>query len=478
MKFPIFAAAAAILTGIHAQESCSVCPGGINVDADTETENGYTCGNIQSDAARFDADDDICDRIKGFEELCCGGTTESTASVLETTEAVDATTETPESDTTCSVCPNGITVDADTETEGNNVCGTITADAARFEADDNTCGRIKAFESTCCPDVPTTVAAISTETGSTTSAAVTSSSTAEAVVISTAAAVVSSTVVVAPAEVVLTTAVSGSSCVVCPGGITAPLTVPTVAGKTCADLLPDAAEHENGDALCDIIKQSEDICCPVGGFVGCSVCAGGLTVSGATLILGDMTCDDIMMDAADVPESSDVCAQAKGFEDTCCPAIIMPTTSTEVTTTAATDATTVSAADASSSTTVASVSTTTASFDFDLTTTNSTEVTATAAANTIAVSAAEATSSTIAASVSSTTASFDFDLNMTNSPTKAPTPADITMPPIGNENLASSNTITEFNEVYDPSTGFSVSVKPGSTLASIVIVCVMFAKLS
>lgn len=442
MKFPVIATAAAILTGIHAQESCSVCPGGINVDPDTETENGNTCGNIQSDAARFDAEDNICDRIKGFEELCCG-------------DAMDATTETPvetpESDATCSVCPNGITVDADTETEGNNVCGTIQADAARFEADDNICGRIKAFESTCCPDVPTTVAAISTtETGSTTAAAVTSGSAAAVVVNSTAAAVVSSTVFIASTEAIFTTAVSGSSCVVCPGGITAPLTLSTVAGKTCADLLPDAAEHENGDALCEIIKQSEDICCPDGGFVGCSVCDGGITVSGATLVLGDKTCDDIMMDVAEVPESSNACAQAKGHEDTCCPAIITTTTSTDA------------------------VANTTAV----ITTTTSTEATATAAANTTNVSAGEATSSTTVASVSSTTAVFDFDLNMTNSPTKAPAPVVITMPPIDNENLPPSTTISGFNEVYDPSRGFSISVKPGSMFASIVIVCVMVAKLS
>lgn len=377
MKFPIIATAAAILTGIHAEE-CSVCPGGINVDPGTETENGNTCGNIQSDAARFDADDGICDRIKGFEELCCGGDMGTTTEI--------PVMEGPESDTTCSACPNGITVDADTETEGNNVCGTIQADAARFEADDNICGRIKSFEDTCCPDVATTVAAISTtETGSTTAAAVATSSSAAAVVVnSTAAAVANSTVFAASTEAILTTTGSGSSCVVCPGGITAPLTLATVAGKTCADLLPDAAGHENGDALCEIIKQSEDICCP---------------------------------------------------------AVITTSTSTEAAAIAAANTTT----------------------------TTSTEATS--------VSAGEATSSTIVASVSSTTAAFDFDLNMTSSPTKAPAPVVTTMPPIENENPPSSM-ISGFSEVYDPSGGYSVSVKPSSMFASIFIVSVMVAKLS
>ena len=199
MKLPIFAAAIAILsTGIRAQDDkCIVCSGGINVDGDTPTENGFTCGNIQSDAAQFDADDAICDRIKGFEELCCGGTTDTT---VEPTEAAEATNETavtdataevttespvvttaaPDADTSCSVCPNGITVDADVPTEGKNDCGGIHAAAAGFDADEDICSRIKSFESTCCPDVPTTVSAIgTTETGST--AAAVAGSTAAAV---------------------------------------------------------------------------------------------------------------------------------------------------------------------------------------------------------------------------------------------------------------------------------------------------------
>jgi hypothetical protein len=40
--------------------------------------------------------------------------------------------------------------------------------------------------------------------------------------------------------------------------------VPTVPGKTCADLLPDAAQQEAGDGICELIQQSEGTCCPVG----------------------------------------------------------------------------------------------------------------------------------------------------------------------------------------------------------------------
>jgi hypothetical protein len=195
-------------------------------------------------------------------------------------------------------------------------------------------------------------------------------------------------------------------------------------------LLPDAAQQEAGDGICELIQQSEGTCCPVGDFVACSVCAGGLTASGATLLVGDITCDDIIADAAEVSESSDVCTQVKGFENTCCPAVIASTT--EATTTPAAATTTVTAAEAGTST---------------------------------------AASVTAAASVSSTTASFDFDLNMTKTPTKAPTPTIATMAPVGNENLPLSNstTISGFNELYDPSAGFSVSVMPRFALSSIVI---------
>eukprot|EP00986_Skeletonema_menzelii_P014972 scaffold10708_cov164-Skeletonema_menzelii.AAC.6 len=462
MKLPIFAAAIAILsTGTRAQDDpCIVCPGGINVDGDTETENGNTCGGIQSDAAKFNADDAICDRIKGFEELCCGGSVETTvASVVEPTEAAKATTEaavteapvvttetpvatteTPESDK-CSVCPNGITVDADVPTEGNNDCGGIQAAAARFDADDDICSRIKSFESTCCPDnAPTTVSAMgTTETGSTaaavagsTAAAVSTAaagagSTAAAVVANaTVAAVVGSTVAGQSTEAAVSTALPGSSCVVCSGGITAPSTLETVPGKTCADLLPDAARQEAGDGICELIQQSEERCCPVGGFVACSVCAGGLTVSGATLVEGDITCDDIIEDAPLVQESSDACTEKKAFEDTCCPAIITPTT-----TVAATSA-------------------------------NLTEVASTAAASTVA-----STSATVSATeVSTTTAAA----SMTNSTITASTPAVVTVPPTGNENLPPSSSTSEFSSLYDSSTGFSVSTNPRYAFTSVAIV--------
>lgn len=432
MKFSIFAVAAILSTGAHAQEPCSVCPGGINVAANTPTVGGNTCRTIQADAARYDASSSTCNSIKFYEGLCCGGTTESTVSAVEETTAAAAaavvtteapgTTEAPATDaTTCSPCPNGITVPPGTITEGTRICGNIQSDAAMFGADDIICSVIKAFESTCCPDVP------ATEAAATTPAAVAGSTTADAVADSTDAAIVSSTVAVSSTQAVFapTTAVSGSSCVVCPGGITAPANVPTVPGKTCADLLPDAAQQEAGDGICELIQQSEGTCCPVGDFVACSVCAGGLTASGATLLVGDITCDDIIADAAEVSESSDVCTQVKGFENTCCPAVIASTT----------------------------------------------EATTTPAAATTTVTAAEAGTSTAAASVSSTTASFDYDLNMTKTPTKAPTPTIATMAPVGNENLPLSNstTISGFNELYDPSAGFSVSVMPRFALSSIVI---------
>jgi hypothetical protein len=177
---------------ISAQEPCIVCPGGINVDGNTETENGNTCGTIAADAAQFDAENEICDLIKGFEELCCGvGAVEVTDAPEEMTETPEETTEMPEADTTCSVCPNGITVAADTPTEGNNVCGGIQAAAAQFDVDDDICDRIKSFESTCCPEVPPTIvpAIGATETASTAAASAGSTVAGQ----STEAAVTSST---------------------------------------------------------------------------------------------------------------------------------------------------------------------------------------------------------------------------------------------------------------------------------------------
>ena len=440
MNFSLFVAAAFILsTGTHAQEPCSVCPDGIYVDADTPTENGYVCGTIQSDAADYDADDRICQRIKGFEETCCSGVTEPiTEDDLDTTEeAVAVATEFPlttdvpeiveaqeqEETGVCSVCPQGINVDPDTATEGNNVCGTIQTDAARFDADDNICSRIKAFEATCCPTAVTTVASID-ETDAATETTLTNSTVAGAeaeVADNEEVAYVDVNATIASDETMLTTAVPGS-CIVCPGGITAPGTIQTGAGKTCGDLLSDAALQVDGDGVCEFIQQSEDICCPEGGFAPCSFCTSGITASGATLLIGDITCDDMIADATQIQDSSDICNQVKGFEGTCCPTIVESTTAA-TTTTAATN-------------------------------TPSTE-----------------TNSTVeAVSVTSTIASFDFDVEITKSPTIAPsTQGNDELSLIDDEELTST-TISGFNAVYDTSEGFSSVTKSMNSCVFIGIV--------
>jgi hypothetical protein len=121
----------------------------------------------------------------------------------------------------CEACPDGITVDGSTETQGGNTCATITADAAGFTADSTTCGRIQAFESICCPsggaattaaattEAPKTTAAATTEAPKTTAAATTEATAAPdttasteettTTTTSTAAAVGSTTSTAAPA---------------------------------------------------------------------------------------------------------------------------------------------------------------------------------------------------------------------------------------------------------------------------------------
>eukprot|EP00985_Skeletonema_marinoi_P005251 scaffold2273_cov195-Skeletonema_marinoi.AAC.2 len=234
MKFYIIAAAAAaaiLTTGVNAQQDgdgpCNPCPGGITADPDTETIPGRTCGGVQEDASRFDADSNVCKMITDdSKEKCCPGDV-VTIDEDEDEDEVSA----------CSVCPGGLTVPGDTEIPNTRgiTCGEMMNDAETTEEESNMCTQMKGSEETCCPETPA--------------------------------------------------APESTTCSVCPDGIPAEnVDIPTIGSKTCKDLLIDAPQQTEGSNICDAMKSSEDVCCP---FVATTT-AATTTVEATTTIAPDV----------------------------------------------------------------------------------------------------------------------------------------------------------------------------------------------
>ncbi len=122
----------------------------------------------------------------------------------------------------CNPCPGGITVDPDTETVPGRTCGGLEDDTDGIPATANVCDLITADAiKFCCP----------------------------------------------PPE----PEPEPTACSVCPDGIPDEnLDISTVQGKTCEDLLTDAPRQTEGSGICNVMKNSEDICCP---FVATTVAA-------------------------------------------------------------------------------------------------------------------------------------------------------------------------------------------------------------
>mmetsp|Transcript_23325 Transcript_23325/g.33296 ORF Transcript_23325/g.33296 Transcript_23325/m.33296 type:complete len:294 (+) Transcript_23325:70-951(+) len=133
----------------------------------------------------------------------------------------------------CNPCPDGITVDPDTETLPGRTCGGLEDDTDGIPATANVCDLITAdaIKFCCPPNLITNAPESESE---------------------------------APEQ-------DSTPCSVCPDGIPDEnLDIPTVPGKTCEDLLVDAPRQIEGSGICNAMTNSEDICCP---FVATTVAA-------------------------------------------------------------------------------------------------------------------------------------------------------------------------------------------------------------
>lgn len=158
-------------------------------------------------------------------------------------------------------------------------------------------------------------------------------------------------------------------CNPCPDGIPqANLNIPTITGKTCADLKTDPAKDNiiATSLICDRMKESEEKCCPEGGeesivttvtpteaaSTQCTVCSGRVIPpenENIPITNGPpgKTCSDLLIDKLDpnFHEGSNPCNAMKENEEKCCPDVVVVTTTPIPTTTAAAAVTTTEAPD-------------------------------------------------------------------------------------------------------------------------------------
>ena len=111
-------------------------------------------------------------------------------------------------------------------------------------------------------------------------------------------------------------------CPVCTGGLTVDGSTGAGGGNTCDDLLADSQEVDENSDECTAMKGAESRCCPPSPENPCSVCSGGLTVDESVGLGGGRTCGELLIDATNTEEDSDVCTQMKSAEETCCPAVV------------------------------------------------------------------------------------------------------------------------------------------------------------
>lgn len=199
----------------------------------------------------------------------------------------------------CNPCPGGITADPNTETIPGRTCGNVNNDACQVPDASNVCAQITADAiEKCCPTVD---------------------------------------------------APEFSACSVCSGGLTVPenTEIPNTGGITCGRMMDDAKETEEGGNRCNQMKNSEGTCCPETPAAEepttCSVCPNGIPMENIDLpTVAGKTCKDLLVDAPKQLEGNNVCNAMKNSEDVCCPFVAtatptaVPTTVEVITTIAAT----------------------------------------------------------------------------------------------------------------------------------------------
>ena len=249
----------------------------------------------------------------------------------------------------CSVCSTGLTVPPSTIVgTANNTCADLLIDVSSVDEGSLACLAMSAAIPRCCPE-----ASVVSEWGPN-----------DAVTIGNEENEVSVTIVTVPTTSIPTTSsptpeptITDTSCAVCSKGLTvAPSTIVGTDGKTCSDLVNDAATVEQGSFACTQMEAATPTCCGGGEQaveetvvvstsspsaappVSCSVCSEGLTVPPSTTVgTADKTCGDLLNDAADVEEGSLQCIAMEVAVPTCCEKVITssptahPTTSSPTT---------------------------------------------------------------------------------------------------------------------------------------------------
>ena len=107
-------------------------------------------------------------------------------------------------------------------------------------------------------------------------------------------------------------------CTFCVEGVSNPTAVLAEAGRTCEEVYQSASDHSNGDATCNIIQSVENKCCPERTNT-CAFCEGG--VSDPTFVVPEtngQTCLDIKMSAANQSAGDAVCNAFQAVEHQCC----------------------------------------------------------------------------------------------------------------------------------------------------------------
>jgi S-DNA-T family DNA segregation ATPase FtsK/SpoIIIE len=309
-----------------AVDPCAVCAGGITAASTAPVGEGSTktCGDLEIDKNTVEEGSDECTQMKVTELVCCPAAPESP----------------------CRVCPGG-TPTPGREVSNGKTCGELVADAGLVESTSAVCPQLQLAEPACCPPAPNTTAP-------------TPSPTAEVTVF--------------------------ESCRVCPDGITAPDDETIGDGKTCGGLLADALATPAATVGCQLMRDAQLTCCPTPAANPCPVCPGGITVADATAVgSAGKTCADLLVDKLNTEEGSDTCTGM--FEvagSVCCP----PTATTAVPTGSPTAAAAIKVTDAP----VAAVAATTTGAPnvADATTEAPTVANATAEAPTVANATAEA----------------------------------------------------------------------------------------
>lgn len=283
---------------------CSVCADGLTVSDNTQIPypeaNGATCAQTVAFAQSVEESSDLCTTMKNAESICC-----------------------PEpSANPCAVCADGITVDGTTPIFDGAVktCADVIIDALTFDESSETCAQMKSAELNCCPEsvVNATTIAPSSAVNETESVAPTITPSLNATAAGTNETVANVT----------------ATCEVCPDGITADESIVIGEGKTCGNLIADAALTDANDVGCSMMQDAQLTCCPTPADDPCAVCPDGITVEETTEITAVKTCADLLVDALNTENESDICSGMKEIaEPICCPEVTNTTAPSSATNT-------------------------------------------------------------------------------------------------------------------------------------------------